>query len=146
MDLLRLRRNGSVLNTLFIFQVEKELNDICNDILNVLDKHLIPCSDTGESKVFYYKMKGDYHRYLAEFATANERKEAAENSLVAYKAASDIALTELATTHPIRFPPIYLVGQIVFERQPGLCDFSDSNHKLRLSQPKKYTIQCVTPY
>ena len=25
-----------------------------------------------------------------------------ENSLVAYKAASDIALTELATTHPIR--------------------------------------------
>merc|ERR1712061_741215 len=83
-------------------KVEKELNDICNDILNVLDKHLIPCSDTGESKVFYYKMKGDYHRYLAEFATANERKEAAENSLVAYKAASDIALTELATTHPIR--------------------------------------------
>ena len=39
--------------------------------------------DTGESKVFYYKMKGDYHRYLAEFATANERKEAAESSLVA---------------------------------------------------------------
>merc|ERR1712038_1034529 len=83
-------------------RVEKELRDICGDILSVLDKHLIPCSDTGESKVFYYKMKGDYHRYLAEFATANDRKEAAENALVAYKAASDIAMTELATTHPIR--------------------------------------------
>merc|ERR1712108_108969 len=83
-------------------QVETELKDICNDILQVLDKHLIPCSDTGESKVFYYKMKGDYHRYLAEFATSNDRKEAAENSLVAYKAASDIAMTELPTTHPIR--------------------------------------------
>lgn len=46
--------------------------------------------------------KGDYHRYLAEFATGNDRKEAAENSLVAYKAASDIALTELPPTHPIR--------------------------------------------
>merc|ERR1739844_874312 len=79
-------------------QVEQELKDICNDILSVLDKHLIPCSDTGESKVFYYKMKGDYHRYLAEFATSNDRKEAAENSLVAYKAASDIAMTELPTT------------------------------------------------
>jgi len=83
-------------------QVEKELREICQDILDVLDKHLIPSSTTGESKVFYYKMKGDYHRYLAEFATGNDRKEAAENSLVAYKAASDIAMTELPPTHPIR--------------------------------------------
>ena len=83
-------------------QVEQELKDICNDILSVLDKHLIPCSDTGESKVCYYKMKGDCHRYLAEFATSNDLKEATENSLVAYKAASDIAMTELPTTHPIR--------------------------------------------
>jgi 14-3-3 protein epsilon len=83
-------------------QVEKELRDICSDILSVLDKHLIPCASTGESKVFYYKMKGDYHRYLAEFATGNDRKEAAENSLVAYKEASDIAMTDLPPTHPIR--------------------------------------------
>ena len=46
--------------------------------------------------------KGDYHRYLAEFATGNTRKEAAENSLVAYKAASDIAMSDLPPTHPIR--------------------------------------------
>lgn len=83
-------------------QVEKELKDICSDILSVLEKHLIPSATTGESKVFYYKMKGDYHRYLAEFATGNDRKEAAENSLMAYKAASDIAMTELPPTHPIR--------------------------------------------
>ena len=71
-----------------------------------VSKEVILCFDvfstTGESKVFYYKMKGDYHRYLAEFATGNDRKEAAENSLVAYKAASDIAMTELPPTHPIR--------------------------------------------
>jgi 14-3-3 protein epsilon len=52
--------------------------------------------------VFYNKMKGDYHRYLAEFAAGNARKEAAENSLIAYKSASDIAVTELPPTHPIR--------------------------------------------
>jgi 14-3-3 protein epsilon len=39
---------------------------------------------------------------LAEFAPANERKDSAENSLVAYKAATDIATTELPPTHPIR--------------------------------------------
>jgi len=83
-------------------KIEKELSGICTDILSVLDNHLIPTATTGESKVFYYKMKGDYHRYLAEFASGNPRKEAAENSLIAYKAASDIAVTELAPTHPIR--------------------------------------------
>lgn len=46
--------------------------------------------------------KGDYHRYLAEFATGDSRKQAAENALVAYKAASDIAMQDLAPTHPIR--------------------------------------------
>jgi len=83
-------------------QVEKELRDICSDILDVLDKHLIPCATTGEFKVLYYKMKGDYHRFLAKFESGNDRKEAAENSLVAYKAASDIAMTDLPPTHLIR--------------------------------------------
>jgi len=83
-------------------QVEKELKDICSDILGVLDKHLIPCAGSGESKVFYFKMKGDYHRYLAEFATGTDRKDAAENSLTAYKSASDVATGQLPPTHPIR--------------------------------------------
>ena len=37
-------------------QVELELKGICDDILEVLGKHLIPSSTSGESKVFYYKM------------------------------------------------------------------------------------------
>ena len=37
--------------------------------------------------MFYLKMKGDYHRYLAEFKTGSDRKEAAEHTLQAYKAA-----------------------------------------------------------
>jgi len=83
-------------------KVETELTSICHDILRLLDDFLIPSSSTGESKVFYYKMKGDYYRYMAEFATGDHRKAAADNSLEAYKAASDIASTELPPTHPIR--------------------------------------------
>nr|UTK45872.1 14-3-3 protein epsilon-like protein [Crepidula fornicata] len=90
------------INKEYRMKIEKELKDICEDVLDILEKHLIVNANTGESKVFYYKMKGDYHRYLAEFAVGNDRKEAAENSLVAYKAASDIAMIELAPTHPIR--------------------------------------------
>merc|ERR1711916_328762 len=79
-------------------KIEKELAEICQDILDVLDKHLIPSSESGESKVFYDKMKGDYYRYMAEFLAGDERKNASENSRVAYQSASDIAADELAPT------------------------------------------------
>ena len=46
--------------------------------------------------------KGDYHRYLAEFAMGDKRKESAEKSLEAYQAATEVAATDLAPTHPIR--------------------------------------------
>ncbi|KAG0697314.1 14-3-3 protein [Suillus ampliporus] len=83
-------------------KIESELAKICEDILDVLDKHLIPSAASGESKVFYHKMMGDYHRYLAEFATGDKRKDSADKSLGAYKDASEVAVTELPPTHPIR--------------------------------------------
>lgn len=50
---------------------------------------------------FFYR-KGDYHRYLAEFAIGDKRKDSADKSLEAYKAATEVAQTELPPTHPIR--------------------------------------------
>ena len=38
-------------------QVEKELQEICNSILQLLDDHLIPSASSGESKVFYLKVR-----------------------------------------------------------------------------------------
>lgn len=37
-------------------KVESELTDICNNIMTVIDEHLIPSCTAGESTVFYYKM------------------------------------------------------------------------------------------
>jgi 14-3-3 protein epsilon len=85
-------------------KVEKELKDICDDILELLSKHLIPTAKKGgndESQVFYYKMKGDYHRYLAESTSGDIRNEAAKAALESYKDASEIA-TKLQPTNPIR--------------------------------------------
>jgi len=81
-------------------KVEQELTAICNDILETLEKHLIPSSE-GESKVFYLKMKGDYHRYLAEFATGALKESSSKSSLEGYEQASEVA-KGLAPTHPIR--------------------------------------------
>ena len=36
--------------------IERELADTCKDITSLLDQQLIPASDFGEERVFYYKM------------------------------------------------------------------------------------------
>merc|ERR1719498_511531 len=83
-------------------KVEKELDDICGKILDLLDKNLIPNSSTGESKVFYQKMKADYYRYIAEYSEGDAKSKAAANAEAAYGEAQSVAEKDLAVTHPIR--------------------------------------------
>jgi 14-3-3 protein beta/theta/zeta len=90
-------------------RVESELRNICEQVLDLLDKHLILKASNPESKVFYLKMKGDYYRYLAEVACPNEK----ENKLAdkkhvlacseeSYEQAFQIATKDMQPTHPIR--------------------------------------------
>merc|ERR1712232_989648 len=83
-------------------KVEKELQKICDTILGLLDGNLIGKASTGESKVFYQKMKADYYRYIAEFSSGDAKSKAAENARAAYEEASNVAEKDLAVTHPIR--------------------------------------------
>lgn len=102
-------------------KIESELEKVCQDVLDVLDESLIPNAATGESKVFYHKMyvrlarsltcaqvltkvsncrKGDYHRYLAEFASGEKRKVAATAAHEAYKVSTS------SSWHRIQFEVI----------------------------------------
>jgi len=87
-------------------KVEKELDEICQKILSLLEDHLIskdaPAPGKEESQVFYYKMKGDYHRYIAEYKIDDEKKKASDAARDAYKKAMEIAESGLLVTHPIR--------------------------------------------
>lgn len=80
-------------------QIEKELSEICSDVLQLLDKHLIPAADSDENKAYYYKMKGDYHRYYAEIESGAETQK--NSALEAYTKASQF-ITSLKPTSPIR--------------------------------------------
>jgi 14-3-3 protein epsilon len=83
-------------------KVEDELNLICNDILKLLADDLIKKADGApEASVFYLKMKADYYRYLAEFASGEKKAEHAANAEGAYNSATSQA-ADLAPTHPIR--------------------------------------------
>ena len=78
--------------------MQTELSGICKDILNLLHDALIPSAQTGGSTVFFFKMKGYYHRYYAEIDAGEDQKKFA---LEAYTKASEFVHTTLAPTHPI---------------------------------------------
>jgi len=82
--------------------VEKELEDICNEVLDLLKDHL--CKNVkgngDETEVFYLKMCGDYYRYLSEFRT--ESDEIKKNAEKYYREAMDVAEANLNETHPTR--------------------------------------------
>mmetsp|Transcript_45642 Transcript_45642/g.105335 ORF Transcript_45642/g.105335 Transcript_45642/m.105335 type:complete len:240 (-) Transcript_45642:527-1246(-) len=83
-------------------KIEGELENICHDILKLLEEKLIKEANSqgaAEARVFYNKMKGDYYRYLAEFQDDDAVKKASEESYTTAKAVAD---AELAPTHPIR--------------------------------------------
>jgi len=82
--------------------VEDELEAICNEVLELLTKHL--CKNVegngDETEVFYLKMCGDYYRYLSEFRTESEEIKAKAEEY--YKKAMDVAEANLNETHPTR--------------------------------------------
>ena len=80
----------------YIAKVEGELQKIREGVLALMDKKLIRSPCTDELKAFYYKMKSDYYRYLAEFATGKTRSKAGEDACVAYAEATKIVENDLA--------------------------------------------------
>merc|ERR1719487_2760562 len=83
-------------------KIEGELDKLCNTVLKVLDDNLITKASSGESKVFYQKMKADYYRYIAEYKDGDEKAKVAENARLAYQTAQEVAEKDLAVTDPIR--------------------------------------------
>jgi len=83
-------------------KVEKELKAKCQEILRLLTTELLPKASDHESKVFYSKLKGDYHRYQAEFASGEDHSKCAQDAHDAYQHASEIALSFLQPTDPVR--------------------------------------------
>lgn len=89
--------------TSFKKRLEDELDDICNDIIGILDKDLITDNLAAQTKVFFLKMKADYYRYIAEYATGEKKENVIQAAKEAYSQANDVADKEkLKKTNPVR--------------------------------------------
>ena len=76
-----------------VARVEPDLQKVCDGVLALMDKKLVPSEISGEFKLFYYMMKGDYYRYCAEIATGDAKSKAAEDALVANAEATKVQKT-----------------------------------------------------
>ena len=74
----------------FVIKVEDELQKFRDGILALMDKNLVSPAGTGESKMSYYAMVGDYCQHLAELAAVEAKSKAAEDDCVADTEAAKI--------------------------------------------------------
>lgn len=95
-------------------KLEKELDDICKTVLDIIDEKVIPFTQNSDTPsesnvrhaddtfVFFLKMKGDYLRYQAEYISDKDaKKDVIKRANEAYKQAEERA-NQLPSTHPNR--------------------------------------------
>ncbi|KAI8054625.1 14-3-3 family protein epsilon [Syncephalis plumigaleata] len=82
--------------------IQAELLQICQEFDSIFGEDLIRGVQTDECYLLYYKMKGNYHRFMTEFSlgpTCQETMDAAEQ---AYAHGTEIARAKFPPTFSIR--------------------------------------------
>lgn len=65
-----------------------KLITFCNNVIQLIDKYILPKTNTFDSQTIFYTMKGDYLRYIAEISLdESEQKTFTEQALSAYNVA-----------------------------------------------------------
>ena len=81
-------------------KVEDELTKNCQHVLDSIDNELLKKAEDVEAKVFYIKMKGDYNRYIAEYAEGDLKDKVSKDASSAYEEASGLS-KDLPVLNPI---------------------------------------------
>ncbi|KAH9976028.1 14-3-3 domain-containing protein [Lactifluus volemus] len=79
-------------------KIENELADACRDLLNLLDRSLVPVVEPGEERVFNYKM----HETICRVRPTSRPRTISTTSIRAHKALYKHAFNTLPPWHPTR--------------------------------------------
>jgi 14-3-3 protein epsilon len=82
-------------------KIETELYDQCISIVNIVEKQCMDKATTDETKAFFYKMIGDYYRYVAECADESKLETVKNGALENYNLAQTSS-ESLNACNPIR--------------------------------------------
>nr|CEL75393.1 TPA: 14-3-3 protein, putative [Toxoplasma gondii VEG] len=83
-------------------RLELQLEATCDEVTQLIDKHLLPTATSTDCKAFYLKMKADYCRYMSEVAQDEKFRTVVETAHRAYEEAYALAEAELPECHPVR--------------------------------------------
>ena len=65
-------------------KVFEELNKNCRRVINNIDEYLLKIAKDDEAIVFYYKIKGDFNRYIAKYSEGKIKMKAENSATKAY--------------------------------------------------------------
>ena len=82
-------------------KIEQELYDQCISIVDVVKSSCMEKAATDETKAFFYKMMGDYYRYVAECAQGDQLDTVKNGALENYQSATNTSAS-LNACNPIR--------------------------------------------
>ena len=108
--------------TTFMETLKGELKNKCDDVVALCNRLLENPDLSPEDFVFYYKMIGDYYRYLAEFMEGKEKEEIAGKANDAYQKAVDAGVKGKLSPCSLSILGLALKSVRLLLRDPrGLC-------------------------
>ena len=96
-------------------KVGTELRGIRDGIFAPMDTNLTPSASTGEPKVFYCKLKGDYYRFLAEFPTGDAKSKVAGDVVDVPAVLQRQVPMSQRVRKTVEVPQVQYIGEIVDE-------------------------------
>jgi len=102
-------------------KIEVELEELCQQVLDIIDEKMLPYSKNPENEIFFKKMKADYLRYLAEFLEDDRCTDIVQDALKLYTDCDTLVKNHLPPTHPLRLGHKLNISVFYYEvlQEPG---------------------------
>lgn len=83
-------------------KIDLEVFKFANDLIELIDKSILPRIKSDEQSIFFLKLKADYYRYLMECTSGEVKKGYAKQAGEAYEEAFTKALRGLKRSNTLR--------------------------------------------
>ena len=95
-------------------KIFEELKKNCSRVIKIIDEYLLKKAKDDEAIVFYYKMKGDYDRFIAESSEGNIKIQAEDSASKAYIEAIKRS-SKLYILNPVRLELYLNYSEFLYE-------------------------------